>query len=529
VAKWSGVGLFDYTGGAEWASTVVRSQGPVAIVGRRSSVVPNPWPLHSHAGCLPRLLETILEIEAQDKLAKARGVAASQPPLARALHDLSARVSVSTWRAVGLALMLFSATIDRYTLEIAGLHAKAEHIAALGLLAVFAVRLLRDPARLRSLANWRQIVSWPLVWLVPYVGVTLLSSTLNAPDVESSVVHTALVALAASSAALVYWLADSDQMVKLGVRVLILLGLLEAGFTFAALAVSQFGLALGTQQGNGKIVVPHGTLWEPNLLGSYLAASGVLLLSFLFVETGRRRQLALTGGLLLILMALSLSLARASWVGFFVGAGVVALLYFLAGRVGTIPLRVRWARSLLSGGAAVALTLAFLPTLAPLFFPSTAWGVLVRVNPNWYDPTRDPSVQERVSTTRSALDGIADHPIIGNGAGSYGVTHTGEGGAPGWISNLELHILYDSGVVGLLVFAVGLGLMAWRGLRRVLAPRDEPGATDLRPHIIGLLGALAVLLLAFQATEGTWMAFFWVYVGLLASAVRGQGSVSSRQ
>jgi O-antigen ligase len=290
-----------------------------------------------------------------------------------------------------------------------------------------------------------------------------------------------------------------------------------------ALAASQFGLTLGTQQGNGKIVVPHGTLWEPNLLGSFLAASGVLLLSFLFVETGRRRQLALTGGLLLILMALSLSLARASWVGFFVGGGVVTLLYFLAGKTRTRPLRAQLSRALLSGGAAVALTLAFLPTLAPLFFPSTAWGVLVRVNPNWYDPARDPSVQQRVTTTKSALDGIADHPIIGNGAGSYGVTHTGEGGTPGWISNLELHILYDSGIIGLLVFAVGLGLMARRSLRRVLAPSDDLRAIDLRPHIIGLLGALAVLLFAFQATEGTWMAFFWVYVGLLASALRGQG------
>jgi O-antigen ligase len=248
-----------------------------------------------------------------------------------------------------------------------------------------------------------------------------------------------------------------------------------------------------------------------------------------------------------VLCALALSLARAAWVGFFVGAGFVVLLYLVlrrrtkdVGRRATADsggLRVGLRRGLPVGGLAVAGALAFLPTVAPVLFPGTAWGVLVRVNPAWYDPAKDPSVTVRVSATKSALDDIGAHPIIGNGAGSYGVTHTGEGGAPGWISNLELHILYDSGAVGLLVFAAGIGWLAWRGLRQLFAGSAGDSGDDMRPQIVGLLGAIAVLLIAFQATEGTWMAFFWGYVGLLAAAAikrkdqtaKAPGSANGRQ
>jgi hypothetical protein len=46
---------------------------------------------------------------------------------------------------------------------------------------------------------------------------------------------------------------------------------------------------------------------------------------------------------------------------------------------------------------------------------------------------------------------------------------------------------------------------------------------DSEPHefqwiTLGLLGAFAALLMAFQVTEGSWLAFPWVYVGLLAGA-----------
>jgi hypothetical protein len=472
----------------------------------------------------------VLEIGAKEKELRA-GAVAGRPAGAVSAAAAGSRTGVLTWRSVGLALLLASAAVDRYTLEVAGVSVRAEQVMVLVVLGALGMTWALDARR--GNLTWRQVIRWPLAWLVPYVGVTLLSSMVNAPDVASSLRHTGMIALAAASAVGVYWLADEPGMVRLGVKVLAALGVLEAGYMFVGLAAGQAGFDFATQPGNGEIIVPFGSLWEPNLLGSYLAGAGVLLFAMLFVD-GSRRLAWIGASLMFVLCALALSLARAAWVGFFAGAGVVVVLYYArrkmkderrrspaigdASEGAGLSIRIR--QGLLVGGLAVVGALAFLPTLAPVLFPGTAWGVLVRVNPAWYDPARDPSVTARVSATKSALDDIAAHPIIGNGAGSYGVTHTGEGGAPGWISNLGLHILYDSGAVGLLAFAAGLGWLGWRGLRRVFARQDSSEEVDLRPQIVGLLGAVTVLLVAFQATEGTWMAFFWGYVGLLAAAVR---------
>jgi hypothetical protein len=454
-------------------------------------------------------------------------LARSLSSMARALPALSLGVDSTTWRASALALLLFSATVDHYAVDVAGVHVKAEHVVVLGLFVVLAAGMARDLAGGRKVLGWRQAVTWPLAWLAPYLAVTLLSSAINSPDVSESLKHTALIAIVAMSAVVVYWLANTGDMLRLGVKMLVALGVLEAAYVFIVLLAADFGSTLGTQPGSGHIIVPFGTLWEPNLLGSYLAAAGVLIFSFLFVVSERRGRIGLALCLLVIMTALALSLARASWIGIFVGGGVVALLYFLESRVKKGDgIRVPWARALVPAGLAIAGTLLFLATVGALLFPTTTrGGILVRVNPAWYDPARDPSVSLRVSATRGALDDIQLHPIIGSGAGSYGMTHTDNTGAEGWISNLELHILYDSGLLGLLSFAVGLGFIVWSALSVLFRKDAAPDKRVLRPYIIGLVGALALLLFAFQATEGTWMAFFWVYVGLLAAVSHGAKGV----
>ncbi|MEP6776404.1 MAG: hypothetical protein ABJA50_12485, partial [Chloroflexota bacterium] len=101
------------------------------------------------------------------------------------------------------------------------------------------------------------------------------------------------------------------------------------------------------------------------------------------------------------------------------------------------------------------------------------------------------------------------------GAGSFAVGHEDARGNPGWLSNLEFHVVYDSGLIGLALWFVGIGGMIWAAARKLLRNAESH---SMRWVTLGLLGALAALLMAFQVTEGSWLAFPWVYVGLLASA-----------
>jgi O-antigen ligase len=409
-----------------------------------------------------------------------------------------------TW---ALGAVTLAVTLNRYTFDIAGARIKLEHL-------VFALLLVLGVIRYLTTLNppLKKLRIGPLWWVAPYLAVLALSSLLNSPDPPTSIRHTAMLALLATSAVLVYLLADSPARFRLAVRMLICAGILEALFTLFVLALGRFGLSAGTQPGNGFITVPYGTLWEPNILGSFLAASGVLLIAL--VLTNPRISLALVGCLGLILAALGLSLSRAAWTGLVLGALVVVGLYAWLQKTARLTSNLPWRRSVPRIVLAALGALIFLGVAAPLLFPATFRGIFVRLDFRYYTPEQDPAVQARVSTSTAALDGILNSPLIGHGAGSFAFDHTGEHGEPGWISNLELHILYDSGILGLSTFLAGVAALIWRAWRSLLRQTDK----QTMAASIGLLGATAALLIAFQATEGTWLGFSWVYFGLLARA-----------
>ena len=404
------------------------------------------------------------------------------------------------WRGAAFGALAVAATLDRYTFEVAGASIKFEHI-ALGLawaLALWAV-LVRC---------WRPRVGrlWPFAAMLV---VLLAASVVNAPDRLVSLRHTAMIALVLSCAWLVYWLADTPARLRAAVAWMIALATLEAASAFGGLALARFYIPFGAASGRGGIAVPYGTLWEPNVLGSYLAAGAALTLATLLAAPPRRRAWALAGALALIGAALGLSLARTAWAGV-----AVAGAFVVWGAWRAEPRSQAW-RGLGLAGGALAVVALFLLLLAPALFPGTSRGLQARADVAGYDPAADPSLQARVDTLRGALPGVLAHPILGNGAGSYAAHHLNEQGGPGWIGNLELHLLYDSGALGLALALTGLGVIA-RGALRAL--RRAPVAGPDRAVILGLLAAGAALFVAYQATEGTWLAYTWIYVGLLARA-----------
>lgn len=451
--------------------------------------------------------------------ARTVGAAVQETPSSRRVIDLS---------TVALGVLLVAVTLGRYSWNIAGYNVKLEHIAiACVLIATLVVRLAGD--RRRNLIRLSSLL--PLLWTLPYLGVLALSSVVNSPDAATSLRHTAMLALVMSGAWLVYILTGPPERFRLAVWMLVGLGLLEAAVTYVALVASSLGLTFGTQVGIAGITVPYGTLWEPNILGSFLAGAGTILLSRLVLSgLGRRDVYRLVVGLVLLLSALGLSLARASWIGFAVGSLTVLFCYAWVQRRKLLQIAIPWRRVFRAMEIAALGTLLMLGVVAPLAFPNTFQGIFVRLDFRYFSIEKDPSVQARVTSFQGAMEGIAAHPIIGNGTGSYGIEHVGEHGEPGWIGNLELHTMYDGGVVGLALLLGGLGLLirrAWRAATSSLPHATPETESRVRADIIGLLGATVALLVAFQATEGTWLGYSWVYFGLLARA--GSLSLSSKE
>jgi O-antigen ligase len=131
---------------------------------------------------------------------------------------------------------------------------------------------------------------------------------------------------------------------------------------------------------------------------------------------------------------------------------------------------------------------------------------------------------ERLYTYDLAFRGWLEQPIIGWGAGSLGQRSSYVSvELPAWVGNLELHALHDSGVVG----AVGLlGAMGGTVLALLRALRRRPPAN--RELLVGLLAACVALLVAYQATEATWLAYTWCVFGLAWSAARASAAPSDQ-
>jgi O-antigen ligase len=154
-------------------------------------------------------------------------------------------------------------------------------------------------------------------------------------------------------------------------------------------------------------------------------------------------------------------------------------------------------------------------SVLPAFNPHQNGDLVQRVA-SFSNLSRDRDIVARVDIAKNALDHWRAHPLTGWGVGAYGEVYTyppPDTIHAGWISNLPIHLLYDSGILGLAAFTAAIVLAALRGIRAWSA------ASGLdRAILAGLLLALFGLLLSFQATEATWFAYPWIILGLLDAA-----------
>jgi hypothetical protein len=382
-----------------------------------------------------------------------------------------------------LAALWIAAGLARYGLLTRGFRLRLSE--AVGLVILVAVLVV---------SRFRVRIPWPgAVFPLLYVGMESLSTLVNRADWSRGFKLDALLgveALLAIGAATLVTMIDLRTVARiivgagaLSAAVAILLTLLYR------LHLGQFGVGVDPVTGLCKT---YGTMYEANLLGSYLAAS--LVFSLVVGQYMAPRWFA-GGSRALMVVGIGLTVTRAIWFSVLVGALVLLGLAVIE--------RVRMRkRQLMAVVIGCGLTLG-------------AWGGLLQIaSSHPCGPVRaselstEGSINGRVASHVLALKEWASSPIWGLGTGSTRAHLTNDPNQP-WISSQAIAELHDTGVIGfVLVFGL-LGLLLWALIRW----RRPPDRSE-RWFRYGLAASVVTMMAAFQATTGVLMEFPWLFVGV---------------
>ncbi len=419
--------------------------------------------------------------------------------------------------SLALWLLIVMAALDHFSFQAGKLAVYPENI-ALAIVALFIVYTV-----VTGRAHW----VWPVttVPLAGWLAASLLSSGLNAPQRGHSLILWNKLLLVVATYLIVVNLARWRPLAAIRAQVTtaaIVSGYAVLAFAAWKLAGTHWGMEHAA--GNlGQAWLPQGTLREPDILGSFAAAGALLALS-LAAGAGRirfrlipSRRWSIWAACAVCVLAVVVSGARTAWLAL-AACLIVAVFLYLADRgqlLRLIPVAV-----LMLAVIGTIVLLRPIQHALPKFEPSQNGALIQRLASfDSLNKERDLTVREEIY--QNALAHWRQSPILGWGVGAYGESFRyppPDQVHDGWISNLPIHVLYDSGLIGLLFFAGALVLSAWSGI--TTWRHSRPASKAL---LAGLLLGLLALLLAFQATEATWFAYPWVYLGIL------EGIVSRRQ
>lgn len=453
----------------------------------------------------------------------------------------SIRRNLETTGAAGIALLvLFLGVVtNRYRFDAFPFRPHPEHFALLIALGILGVLWLQK----RASISFQQSD----ILLAAYLLAALISSLVYPPEPRASVQYWARMVLSVAVYFVARGLVRGNLQISafhLALKALLLVGVLEAGFGILSWFLYPLGVNLGVDEyplgirGPGGIVcnfslTMYGTLWEPNVLGSTLMLV-ILIGATLFVSNefvAWRRWLG--AALCIMLVALAINSSRAAFAT--LAFGIVLVLVFVQGMA--LREKLKWA----AAGAVLLLAvniasqelprvLMQLPTAPGLAMraPCAAWiaAGMPRVVPD--DPESKPTgpesgsnvlnrvlegqtISARVVSYQHAWADFLARPLLGNGANAFAQKYTTTAHTPGWISNLTLMSLHDTGLVGTVILLSWLAWFAWRTSH---AWRYSP-ASPLRTMVLALGVGLVCLFLAYQATTMLWFGLIWYLLAVM--------------
>jgi O-antigen ligase len=413
-------------------------------------------------------------------------------------------IALINWPFGALLLLSAASAMPRLAESVLGLHLRPEHIATSFVALLVCCQALnerkRPSLRLRAFDYF----------LIAYVGLNFFTSAVTSPEPRMTLRWATLNAIVVSPYFLVRFLIKDKIRLHRAFHILLWVGAAESAygilcFVSHLLFQTSFGVEVGQY---GAIPGTYGTQYEANLFGSYTACCAIMFLAyFLLSQESRRFWYGL--GLAVTTIGALISLARSVFLAFPVAA---LLVVWIALKKGEFQIR-RLAPLLLGVGLLVG---AFSPLVWNMVrerFSTIDFSEISTDNTTW----------ERAIQMSVAIEDVQARPMLGTGTASfhlffdpndYPVGFAGDEEEAGWISNTPLRILHDTGVTGLMVFVLFVGFLG------VAVRNAARGAAATNAAILTALSVGGVLYaITFQATEATMLAFTWVHLGLLATAV----------
>lgn len=401
------------------------------------------------------------------------------------------------------AVLALATLVQRWSITVAGLTVlPSELVVTVFALRAFALRK-RSPL---GKAEWI---------LAAFLGLQVITSWLNAPDVHHSLLAAGLLGFGALAyVATVVAVSDRDRL-RVASRWFLGFVAVAAASGIALLAahyVSSFAWGITRVDTLRGFPAIQGFAHEHNVFGSTCAA-GALAFIVLWRERIPLFSARISSACAWILLAgLLLSLSRGAWVGF--GAGLAA--YSLA--------KPRTGRSLLAFGVSscvVALMLAATATAvgpsARIAYTGGQTAVTIGSQASAALSFSTSTGARRLVEWKGALHEVQSSPLVGLGTNSWGDRHleqTRFGSIPAFLGNWLIRTLYDSGVIGLGLLLWFLSWIAWPGSQVRRARGESAGVAR------AFVFASVALLVAYLATDALLLIWPWLLFGLARSARR---------
>jgi hypothetical protein len=392
---------------------------------------------------------------------------------------VSVGLLVVRWPSSAIVELIIAGLIPRWFTKIHELNVKPEHVVAAACCGVLLIRICVGSHK------WERFEKLDVL-LLAFLAANYISSSLYSPVVGLTLRWALLQTIACAPYFLIRQFVRTREQMDKVMTWYRWIGAGEAVFGIVCYYSHVFiGTGVGITFFNYLGFIPgvHGSLWEPNIFGSFCACVAVMFLYYYLAlsqsqEMKKRNRWNLVG-LGLATIGISFSLARQAWVCFVFVGGMI--LFFHLGRKGIRRKRM------------VFLVVGLLGALIAAILAMNA------------------EQSERVD--------IALHPIVGLGSSSFqllylGVDDSYQGVSDAWLGTLGFRILHDTGIIGTVLlgwFIINLALRTWRVQRR----------RKIKDAALGALSSAAVvMLIAYQLTDASVLAFTWVHLGLVVTALR---------
>jgi O-antigen ligase len=406
-------------------------------------------------------------------------------------------LTVSRWPYGALLVLIGMSAMPVFFVEIFGWKARPEHFAAaiIAMAVAIGLALYKRRVRLNKLDYW----------ILAYVAINFISSAFGSPAPAVTLRWALQNSLAVLPYFLIRFLVMDLEALGKAFRILLGVGLAESAYgIFCSVSHNVLGSTIGMSIGQylSDVAAPYGSMYEPNLFGAYSGCCAVLFLA-LYVAGGQNRTIYLAC-FLIAALASALSFSRAA-----LFALVIAVCWVL------------WkARSGRSSGHRRLASIVLAAALILVVADSALGGVLRERFINiYYQGLAEETTISRFIVMEEALQEIPKHPLLGSGTASFNLSFDWARYNPEWVSdktwigNTPLRVLHDTGLLGLAAF-LGFFLSVWSKIHLGLRDRGNQS-----PILIALSAGTLLYAISFQLTDGSVLAFTWVHLGFLASAV----------